>query len=69
MVEDVERLHRELERGVLRELRFFREREIDLPAIQGANHAIRSIAESSEVSVRIDWRGLKCRRIDQGTSC
>jgi hypothetical protein len=59
MAEDIERLHREFHRVTLGELCFLGQREIDLPAIQGADDAVWGVAKPSEVSICVDRQSLE----------
>src|SRR4029077_18853110 len=65
MIEDIERLHSELQRNMLSKPGFFGERHIHLPRIQGAANSVRGVSVTKEVSVCIRWRRLEGGRIDQ----
>src|ERR1039457_2918489 len=66
MVEDVERLHCSLHGKALRDLCFFREREIHLPAVEGADHSVWGIAKTGKVPAAVDRRSLERGGVNQG---
>jgi hypothetical protein len=55
MVEHVESLHSDLEAEAFRQLCALHERQIHLPDIQGTSDTVRSVPESSEISVAVGW--------------
>ena len=66
VVQDVERLHAKLHGDTLGEFRFFDQRKIDLPAIEGTDNTVWGIAKASEVAIRVHRRSREGGCVNQG---
>src|SRR5579863_3891057 len=65
MVQDVEYLRPKLHGNTFGEFGCFHQRQIDLPAIQSADEAVRRISKTSEEALRVYRRRRERRGIDQ----